>query len=112
MEEIYVVKVRTEPDPARLYPSERRYSALTVGGLGAVHLLLAATSLLLGGLGLALQSDSCWTGRYGGGLWLGLAAAAAGAAGILAWRRCVQDFRKDLKCLLSVPRNTRLNMPA
>jgi len=89
MEEIYVVKVRTEPDPARLYPSERRYSALTVGGLGAVHLLLAATSLLLGGLGMALQSDSCWTGRYGGGLWLGLAAAAAGAAGILAWRRLV-----------------------
>jgi hypothetical protein len=84
-----VVKVRTEPDPARLYPSERRYSALTVGGLGAVHLLLAATSLLLGGLGMALQPDSCWTGRYGGGLWLGLAAAAAGAAGILAWRRCV-----------------------
>ncbi|PNF28685.1 hypothetical protein B7P43_G07889 [Cryptotermes secundus] len=91
MEEIYVVKVRTEPDPARLYPSERRYSALTVGGLGAVHLLLAATSLLLGGLGLALQSDSCWTGRYGGGLWLGLAAAAAGAAGILAWRRWYVD---------------------
>ena len=87
MEEIYVVKVRTDPDPARLYPSERRYSALTVGGLGAVHLLLAATSLLLGCLGLALQSDSCWTGRYGGGLWLGVAAALAGFAGILAWRR-------------------------
>ncbi|XP_069685939.1 uncharacterized protein [Periplaneta americana] len=91
MEEIYVVKVRTEPDPARLYPSERRYSALTVGGLGAVHLLLGATSLLLGGLGLALQSDTCWTGRYGGGLWLGIAAAAAGAAGILAWRRWYVD---------------------
>jgi len=100
MEEIYVVKVRTEPDAARLYPSERRYSALTVGGLGAVHLLLAATSLLLGGLGLALQSDSCWTGRYGGGLWLGLAAAAAGAAGILAWRRCVVTSRtKRVYCL-------------
>ncbi|PSN47653.1 hypothetical protein C0J52_13292 [Blattella germanica] len=91
MEEIYVVKVRTEPDPSRLYPSERRYSALTVGGLGAVHLLLGATSLLLGCLGLALQSDACWTGRYGGGLWLGIAAVTAGAAGILAWRRWYVD---------------------
>nr|CAD7441721.1 unnamed protein product [Timema bartmani] len=88
MEEVYVVKVRSQPSPARLFPSERRYSASTVGGLGAVHLLLAATCLLLGALDfLAASNTATWVTRYGGGLWLGLAAALPGAAGVLAWRR-------------------------
>nr|CAD7574465.1 unnamed protein product [Timema californicum] len=88
MEEVYVVKVRSQPSPARLFPSERRYSASTVGGLGAVHLLLAATCLLLGALDfLATSNTATWVTRYGGGLWLGLAAALPGAAGVLAWRR-------------------------
>nr|CAD7409177.1 unnamed protein product [Timema poppensis] len=88
MEEVYVVKVRSQPSPARLFPSERRYSASTVGGLGAVHLLLAATCLLLGALDfLASSNTATWVTRYGGGLWLGLAAALPGAAGVLAWRR-------------------------
>nr|CAD7453299.1 unnamed protein product [Timema tahoe] len=91
MEEVYVVKVRSQPSPARLFPSERRYSASTVGGLGAVHLLLAATCLLLGALDfLAASNTATWVTRYGGGLWLGLAAALPGAAGVLAWRRWVR----------------------
>ncbi|XP_067004120.2 uncharacterized protein [Anabrus simplex] len=95
MEEVYTVKVRAQPDAARLYPSERRYSASTVGGLGAVHLALAATCILLAGLDMAQPADfmapTDWTGRYGGGAWLGMAAALAGLTGILAWRRWYID---------------------
>lgn len=46
---MYVVKVRSLPDPGLLFPSERRYSALTVAGLAAGHALLGAVALLLGG---------------------------------------------------------------
>ncbi|KAF2887587.1 hypothetical protein ILUMI_18586 [Ignelater luminosus] len=47
MENIYKIKVRTNPDPRWLYPSERRYSASIVLGLGVVHLALACTALLM-----------------------------------------------------------------
>ena len=50
---MYVVKVRTLPDPALLFPSERRYSALTVAGLAAGHALLGGVALLLGALALS-----------------------------------------------------------
>ncbi|XP_018327724.1 uncharacterized protein LOC108738690 [Agrilus planipennis] len=53
MENVYKIKVRTNPDPNWLYPSERRYSASTVLGLGVVHLALALTALLLACLTLA-----------------------------------------------------------
>lgn len=46
MENIYKIKIKTNPPSLGLYPSERRYSASTVQGLGVVHLLLAATALL------------------------------------------------------------------
>lgn len=50
---MYVVKVRSLPDPGLLFPSERRYSALTVAGLAAGHALLGAVALLLGALALS-----------------------------------------------------------
>lgn len=53
MEDIYTIKVRTNPDPRDLYPSERRYSASTVLGLSVVHLALAITALLLASLSLS-----------------------------------------------------------
>lgn len=53
MEDIYTIKVRTNPDSRDLYPSERRYSASTVLGLSVVHLALALTALLLASLSLS-----------------------------------------------------------
>lgn len=52
MEHIYTIKVKRQFDPRGLYPSERRYSASTVFGLAWLHLVLAATSILLAGLAL------------------------------------------------------------
>lgn len=52
MENIYKIKIRTNPDTSSSYPSERRYSASTVLGLGVVHLFLATTALLLAILSL------------------------------------------------------------
>lgn len=56
MEDIYTIKVKSNPDPRTLYPSERRYSASTVLGLGVVHLALAATILLLASLSLTTDN--------------------------------------------------------
>lgn len=50
---VYVVKVRALPDPGLLFPSERRYSSLTVAGLAAGHALLGCVALLLGALALS-----------------------------------------------------------
>ncbi|XP_041988272.1 uncharacterized protein LOC121739775 [Aricia agestis] len=58
MEDIYTIKVKTKPDTRNLYPSERRYSASTVSGLGWVHLALAATSSLLASLALVNPTAS------------------------------------------------------
>lgn len=57
MEDIYTIKIKSNPDPRSLYPSERRYSASTVLGLGVVHLALAATILLLASLSLSNSAD-------------------------------------------------------
>lgn len=46
MENIYKIKIKSNPPCLGLYPSERRYSASTVQGLGVVHLVLAAAALL------------------------------------------------------------------
>lgn len=53
IENIYKIKIKTNPPSLGLYPSERRYSASTVQGLGVVHLILAATALLLASLSLS-----------------------------------------------------------
>lgn len=88
MEQIYTVRVRSAPDSTRLYPSERAYSASTVGGLALVHLSLAALSFFFGVLGFV---PGKWTGEYSGGLWLGGAATITGLTGVLAWRRWYVD---------------------
>lgn len=58
MENIYKIKVKTSPSPLSVYPSERRYSASTVLGLGVVHLALAMTTLLLASLTLTTSKEA------------------------------------------------------
>ena len=46
MENVYKIKIRTNSDNRGLYPSERRYSASIVCGMGIVHISLAVLSLI------------------------------------------------------------------
>ena len=80
MENVYVIKVKTKPALSSLYPSERRYSASTVGGLSFVHFGLGALSLLLGSLALSLQGPI-----------LSIACLVPFVTGLLAWRRWYID---------------------
>lgn len=80
MENVYVIKVKTKPPLSSLYPSERRYSASTVGGLSFVHFGLGALSLLLGSLALSLQGPI-----------LSIACLVPFVTGLLAWRRWYID---------------------
>ncbi|XP_043493826.1 uncharacterized protein LOC122518792 [Polistes fuscatus] len=80
MENVYVIKVKTKPALSSLYPSERRYSASTVGGLALVHFGLGALSLLLGTLAMSIQ-----------GAVLSVACLVPFIAGLLAWRRWYID---------------------
>lgn len=79
-ENVYVIKVKTKPPLSSLYPSERRYSASTVGGLSLVHFGLGALSLLLGTLALSLQGPI-----------LSVACMVPFVTGLLAWRRWYID---------------------
>lgn len=80
MENVYVIKVKTKPPLSSLYPSERRYSASTVGGLSLVHFGLGALSLLLGSLALSLQGPI-----------LSVACLVPFVTGLFAWRRWYID---------------------
>ncbi|XP_076758403.1 uncharacterized protein LOC143427819 [Xylocopa sonorina] len=80
MENVYVIKVKTKPPLSSLYPSERRYSASTVGGLSFVHFGLGALSLLLGSLALSLQGPI-----------LSVTCLVPFVTGLLAWRRWYID---------------------
>ncbi|XP_017893392.1 uncharacterized protein LOC108633001 [Ceratina calcarata] len=80
MQNVYVIKVKTKPPLSSLYPSERRYSASTVGGLSFVHFGLGALSLLLGSLALSLQGPV-----------LSVACLISFVTGLLAWRRWYID---------------------
>lgn len=80
MEDVYVIKVKTKPALATLYPSERRYSASTVGGLSLVHLIFGLLNLLLGSLGKFVQ-----------GFVLFFSCLAPTVSGILAWKRWYID---------------------
>lgn len=80
MENVYVIKVKTKPALSSLYPSERRYSASTVGGLSFVHFGLGALSLLLGSLALSLQGPI-----------LSVACLVPFVTGLFAWRRWYID---------------------
>jgi len=79
-ENVYVIKVKTKPPLSSLYPSERRYSASTVGGLSLVHFGLGALSLLLGILAVSLQGPI-----------LSVACMVPSVTGLLAWRRWYID---------------------
>lgn len=50
MENVYKVKIRSNPNPQDVYPSERRYSSSIVLGLSVMYLALAVTSSLMGTL--------------------------------------------------------------
>lgn len=75
-----MIKVKTKPPLSSLYPSERRYSASTVGGLSFVHFGLGALSLLLGSLALSIQGPI-----------LSVACLVPFVTGLLAWRRWYID---------------------
>lgn len=79
-EKVYVIKVKTKPPLSSLYPSERRYSASTVGGLSLVHFGLGSLSLLLGTLALSMQGPI-----------LSAACLVPFVTGLLAWRRWYID---------------------
>lgn len=79
-ENVYVIKVKTKPPLSSLYPSERRYSASTVGGLSLVHFGLGALSLFLGTLALSLQGPILF-----------VACLVPFVTGLLAWRRWYID---------------------
>ncbi|KYN04169.1 PREDICTED: uncharacterized protein LOC108772632 [Cyphomyrmex costatus] len=79
-ETVYVIKVKTKPPLSSLYPSERRYSASTVGGLSLVHLGLGALSLFLGTLALSFQGPILF-----------IACLVPFVTGLLAWRRWYID---------------------
>ncbi|XP_033209810.1 uncharacterized protein LOC117168339 [Belonocnema kinseyi] len=80
MEEVYVIRIKTKPIPSSLYPSERRYSASTVGGLAMIHFGLGVLALLLGSLARSLQGPI-----------LALACLVPFFSGLLAWRRWYID---------------------
>ena len=98
MEEIFVIRLRSPSAPAAVPPSERKYSAETVLGLGGVHLVLAALALLFGSLALALEPDAQQHGAAG---WVWALFAATGASGALAGRRWYQNAHIRWFCLLS-----------
>lgn len=79
-ENVYVIKVKTKPPLSSLYPSERRYSASTIGGLSLVHFGLGALSLLLGTFALSLQGPI-----------LSVACLVPFVTGLIAWRRWYID---------------------
>ncbi|EFN87580.1 uncharacterized protein LOC109503605 [Harpegnathos saltator] len=79
-ENVYIIRVKTKPPLSSLYPSERRYSASTVGGLSLIHFGLGALSLLLGTLALSLQGPVLF-----------VACLVPFVTGLLAWRRWYID---------------------
>lgn len=68
------------PDPAVL-PSEVKYSASLVRGLGLAHLFLGSVIFLLGVLGTWIEPETCWAGA---GVWTGLSALLCGLSGVVA----------------------------
>lgn len=80
MEEVYIIRIKTKPLLSSLYPSERRYSASTVGGLAMVHFGLGALALLLGSLAGLIQGPI-----------LALFCLVPFISGLLAWKKWYND---------------------
>ncbi|XP_066982396.1 uncharacterized protein [Macrobrachium rosenbergii] len=88
---VYVIQVNTMnkggplalPAPGgALLPSEVKYSASLVRGLGCTHLVLGTVLFLLGVLGSWVEPETCWAGA---GIWGGIATLACGICGLLAY---------------------------
>lgn len=79
-ENVYVIKIKTKPPLSSLYPSERRYSASTVGGMSLIHLILGAISLFLSTIAMSVAGHI-----------LSLACLVPSVTGCLAWRRWYID---------------------
>ncbi|XP_050462849.1 uncharacterized protein LOC126857453 [Cataglyphis hispanica] len=79
-ENVYVIKIKTKPPLSSLYPSERRYSASTVGGMSLIHLILGAISLFLSTIAVSVPGHI-----------LSLACLVPSVTGCLAWRRWYID---------------------
>lgn len=69
------------PPPDSLLPSEVKYSASLVRGLGFTHLVLGSVLFLLGVLGTWVEPETCWSGA---GVWAGLVAICCGFSGLVA----------------------------
>ncbi|XP_020709906.2 uncharacterized protein LOC110117186 [Athalia rosae] len=80
MKKIYVIEVKTRSPLSSLYPSERRYSASTVGGLSLVHLGLGILAFLMGTLARSIQGPI-----------LSLACLVPFVSGLIAWKRWYID---------------------
>ncbi|KAK4884767.1 hypothetical protein RN001_001038 [Aquatica leii] len=129
MESIFKVKVQTNPDPRWLYPSERRYSASIVLGLGVVHLAFASSALLMACLSVTskhniqkidnwlipndnINNDEFDTNHFDeidldailtvGPCLICIGAVAAGFTGILAWKRWFIDHNIKLFFVMSL----------
>lgn len=75
-----MIKVKSRPELASLYPSERRYSASTVRGLSLVHLALGLLLLFLSACASSAQ-----------GFALAVTCVVPAAFGVVAWRRWYVD---------------------
>ncbi|KAF5275056.1 hypothetical protein FQA39_LY06993 [Lamprigera yunnana] len=122
MENIYKIKVKTKPDPQWLYPSERRYSASTVLGLGVVHLAFAIFAILMASLTATnkiLKNDTNnnstqestdndinivdpETTLTAGPCLMCIGAVAAGFTALLSWKRWYIDHNIKLFFFMSV----------
>ncbi|XP_072767338.1 uncharacterized protein [Anoplolepis gracilipes] len=80
MENVYVIKIKTKPPLSSLYPSERRYSASTVGGMSLIHFILGAISLFLSTVAMSVPGHV-----------LSLVCLIPSVTGCLAWRRWYID---------------------
>lgn len=80
MEEVYIIRIKTKPLISSLYPSERRYSATTVGGLAMIHFGLGILALLLGSLAGLIQGPI-----------LALVCLVPFISGLLAWKKWYID---------------------
>ncbi len=65
-------------------PSEQRYSATLVLGLGTVHVGLGVVSAALAVLALFVETE---VNQYASGLWAGIVYIGCGITGILAYSR-------------------------
>ncbi|XP_069938425.1 uncharacterized protein [Cherax quadricarinatus] len=75
--------------PDTLLPSEVKYSASLVRGLGFAHIILGAVLFLLGVLGSWVEPETCWSGA---GVWSGMSTMCCGISGLIAHRLWYKNF--------------------